>query len=204
VHRRRRNGTVAGTVMLLGALVVGAGSALPCARIASPGFVASSGTTMSAELGFGDLSNSHQSGADATKALLIGAALLIGILGLALILTRVRGLGVLWRILALVALVLPASVTVVLWNYLNSSPADVLSDPTANMEDKLQGLGLSRADDLGILTIKPATGLWLLSAGTLLTFIALWIPATRPTVTAPLPNRPAPASTSPQLDPSSR
>jgi hypothetical protein len=179
MYRRRRSNVVPGVLLFLAAIVIGFATMQPWAHVSGPAFTVGLGDAKSPNIGFNMMPNADM-GQDYTQPFLVGAAVALAVLGLALIATRVRGLGVVWRILAVLALALPALAAYVLWTYVND-PAGTVSESSDDVGTQLSALGLSLAQGIGLVKIEPGPGLWLLTAGTILALLAIVIPARRST-----------------------
>jgi amino acid transporter len=177
-YMHRRNNTIAGLTQLLGAILIAAGAFTPWATITGPNLGISLGGK-STSLGFDVIPNMDSSGDSDSKAVLAVLAGVIAVLALALIATRVRGLGMLWRLGSLVALIVPAVLTVYLWKLVTGDPAEIFHDPNASAADKIRGVLQAGFERLGLIHVDPGLGLWLLSIGSVLVFLGIWIPATR-------------------------
>ncbi|WP_139228914.1 DUF2510 domain-containing protein [Blastococcus tunisiensis] len=120
------------------------------------------------------------------EPLILGCAAALAVLALLLFVTRVPGLGVLWRVLALAALVLLGLTAVTAWSVVND-PASVVADP-----DTLAGqgfeTGVALLEALGFAVVEPGVGLWLLTAGSAIAGIGVLVPATRSRTVAALPH----------------
>jgi len=94
--------------------------------------------------------------------------------GLAVLLIRSRtgSWGVLWRLLAVVSLLLPALVAGGTWYQLAQSPGNQVASPVRSV-----GEPPSLGPDVGLITITPAAGVYLLTVGVLLAFAGCALPA---------------------------
>jgi hypothetical protein len=111
------------------------------------------------------------------RPFLLGGAVGLAVLALLLLVTRVRGLGVVWRVMALVVVAGVGLISVIAWTTIEN-PASVVTDPESPFGRSLES-GTKLAQNLGLLEIKPALGLWLLTVGTGIAGIGLLVPALR-------------------------
>lgn len=178
-HGPRRNNVLPGMLLLGGAIAIGASTLGAWAKVSGPDIALGNG-----KIGFNAIPNmSASSDSDATTILLVTAGV-IAVSGLLLIATRVRALGLLWRLIALAGLVLPAILAVALWRDVTGDPAQVLSDPNASFVSRLGGLLTSGLENLGLVSLTPGSGLWLLTGGGIAVLIGIVVPAIR----VPVPN----------------
>jgi hypothetical protein len=112
------------------------------------------------------------------RPLLLGGAAALAVLALLLFVTRVPGLGVLWRLIALVTAALLGFAAVSAWTVVND-PSTVVATTTDSSFGQALGIGVSLAKSFGLLELQPGIGLWLLTIGTGLAAIAALIPAGR-------------------------
>jgi hypothetical protein len=172
-----RNHAVAGTALLIGAAVsafaanqawVSADATVPLGRYAGVGVTRS--------LGFDHFVTPGGAGGDVTP-LLMGGAAALAVLALLLFATRIPGLGVLWRLVALVTAGLLGLTAAAGWGVIND-PVSVLADPESSAGTIL-GLGLSIAEFFKAASVGPGLGLWLLTVGAVVAAIGALIPAAR-------------------------
>lgn len=107
---------------------------------------------------------------------IFAAAAVLAVAALLLFITRVRGVGLLWRLLALAATAVPAWIAVVAWEVVEN-PASLVTDGDGagrGIEFTVQAAAV-----LGVAQASPGVGLWLLTAGSALAVIAVLIPASR-------------------------
>ncbi len=97
----------------------------------------------------------------------------IALMGLALLLTRIRFVGVVWRAAALVSLFASSAVALFLWRFI-TDPSAAGGDPTW-FQDVAPRLAAGLAD----ATLEPGLGLYLLFAGSLLGLLATFVPSFR-------------------------
>ncbi|MEV8212509.1 DUF2510 domain-containing protein [Leifsonia sp. NPDC077715] len=165
--KHRRNHAVAAIGFIIAALLIGFGLLFPYGV-----FTLLKGADLL-------VTPTHDFALDETSAaLLLAIAIFLAILGLLLLITRVRYLGVLWRILGLAAIVVPAIYAFTLWSFIN--------DPTVTMKEQSNGNVFSEAFALvsdasrgSGWDLTAGLGLWLLSAGVVCGILAALIPAIR-------------------------
>ena len=172
-----RNHAVAGTALLIGAAVsafaatqawVSADATVPLGRYAGLG--------MNGSLGFDHFVTPGGSGGDVTP-LLMGGAAALAVVALLLFATRIPGLGVLWRLVALATAGLLGLTAAAGWAVIND-PVSVVADPESSAGTIL-GLGLSAAEFFTAGSVGPGLGLWLLTVGAGVAAIGALIPAAR-------------------------
>jgi hypothetical protein len=113
------------------------------------------------------------------RQLLLAVGIGIGVCGACLMLTRVRVLGPILRLLTLALATAPAAQAISVWAAVGKTSTDVLDDPDASLLDKsLAGVG-GLLESLGVITIKPAIGLYVLSAACVAVLLGCLIPARR-------------------------
>ncbi len=171
-HRRHHGWTV--LVLLFGVLLIAAGSTLPWGEFALGG-------TDQPPVPYG---GSHVFGFDQTvrfdhSVSNFGPALLIisGVLtlcSLALLLTRIRGLGIAWRVIALGSLVPLAPVLDSLWSIFDESPGTDLEQADSA---PVRAFGLAMRGGGVASTVGP--GLILISLGFVMVVLGCLIPAAR-------------------------
>jgi hypothetical protein len=178
MHRHLRSNSIAGLMLLLGAILIAAGSLAPWAKISGPEIpLAAAGKEK--DLGLDIVPILHRSGDVNIKTILLVVTAVIASCAIALIVTRVRWLGVLCRLGALAALTVPVLLTLLLWRDITRDPADVLEDPNARVLDKIKGLFGSALEHLHLIKIEPDLGLWLLTAGILVAVLGVSVPTVR-------------------------
>lgn len=177
MERHTRNNAVAGVPVLVGAALMGFAATQPWANgtVTVPaGWFA--GMMPGTNPGF-DWLLTPGGGYGDVRPLMIGASAVAALAAIFLSATRMRGLGVLWRLLALPAVVGMSALAVSTWSVVNN-PASVLADPGSPLGRLLEG-GVSGLDAIGLLGIRPGMGLWLLTVGCGIAAIGLLIPALR-------------------------
>jgi hypothetical protein len=105
--------------------------------------------------------------------------------GLILLLTRVRGLGILWRILALIPILIMGAYAGFAW-YFISHPEQLLTSSDQTTQDLEQGLAQG-AQALTGIHVSPGAGLIVLSAAILIGIIAIFLPSIKSEKFVPLP-----------------
>lgn len=161
VHRR--NNAFGGIVVLVGSLLVVFGAVLPWIELKSAGVAVAAGPV--------ELQAAYKSAMDVGElpTVIMWLGVSTGLIALALIATRVRGLGVMWRIFALMTLAFPAVIAVALWSA-------VLKGPDTKT---LGGMVQSALQNTGLLTTEAGQGLYILTIGAALVLIGCFIPAIR-------------------------
>ncbi len=107
------------------------------------------------------------------RVFLILNAAWIALMGLALLLTRIRYVGAVWRVAALVSLVATAILSLFLWRFI-ADPAAAAGDPTW-----FRRIAPDVASALTDATLDPGLGLYLLLGGSVFGLLAAFIPAFR-------------------------
>jgi hypothetical protein len=105
-----------------------------------------------------------------------GGIVLAGVL---LLVTRLRGLGVLWRLAALTLGVVPGVVFYAMWQSATASPVDALRDPHASVGTKIMSGLQGLFQRVGLVHIGPATGLYAGIAGLVCVAVGCFVPARR-------------------------
>ena len=176
--RHRRNNAGAGVLLLLAAMLMGFSAVLPWAQFTGPSLSLGHATT---QIGYDYTPGVNAPTGDTTRAVIIGFAIALAILALALIATRVRGLGVLWRLLALPILALAAWGVWEFWATAIAQPDRFLAD-SPDVADQIFGAGFRLAELIGVVHVDAGAGLWIVSAACVLGLLALVIPAGRSVV----------------------
>lgn len=182
----RRNNVAAGLIVVSGALLLILGAFLPLLTLKSP--------DVGLNIGIAEVSLQYQQELVPVELqmLLIPLGLLLALLGLFLIATRIRGLGILWRVGSLTCFALAGGLALYCWNIIGGDPIGILNAsgrPNEEANDELGDFLEAALQNTGLLTVNPGIGLYVVSLGSALTFIGCCIPATRRTevVQAPLP-----------------
>jgi hypothetical protein len=177
VQKETRNHAAAGVALLVGAALVAfsAGQAWLESRVTIPWGLFTELAPNKA-LGFDTLLAPGGQYGD-VRPLLLGGAAVVGLCALLLFATRVPGVGVVWRLLALAAVAGIGIVAAVAWT--------VVSDPTSVVADDQSSLGevIRTAESVatlsGLLEVGPGRGLWLLTIGGAVAGIGALVPAGR-------------------------
>ena len=175
--RQRRNSSAAGAVLLFGAALIAFSGTQPWAQ-GNIGAVwaQSAGLGVNGALGFDHLLVPGPAEGDVRPAIFGGAAVM-AVAALLLFRTRVRGVGLLWRVMALLAVAAPAWIAAVAWQVVDN-PASLMSDGDG-FWGRTAELGAQNAESLAVAQASPGMGLWLLTAGSATSVIAVLIPASR-------------------------
>ena len=129
-------------------------------------------------LGLG-LDPSAASGLDeASQAILLGASVAVAVIGLLLLVTRVRYLGLLLRLIALLFLAVPATLTVLWWRFV-SDPVAAMQSQEPSIPEQVAGAAGDILNALGLVRVTAGDGLYLISAGTATGILACLVPAFR-------------------------
>ena len=94
--------------------------------------------------------------------------------GVILLATRIRGLGILWRILAAIPVLIMGAYAAYMWYY--------LSNPQGADGDKSVGAGIVQglatgAQDLGLYSVSAGAGLVLLTVAVIVGIVAIFLPS---------------------------
>lgn len=184
--RHRRNNGLAGIVMLNGVLLMAFGSTLPWGDFTlhgyggpGPGDVSYGRETLpyggSHIFGFDQTITSHDWLTDSGRVILIISGV-VALCALALFVTRIRGLGAVWRVISLVSLVPVALVIGSLWSLFDETPGtDIAQSDSA----PVRAFGLAMQTRTVTSLIGP--GLFLVTIGCGLVAVGSLIPAFRST-----------------------
>lgn len=173
--RHRRNHAVAGLGFILSGLLIGFGATQTVANFSGPPIsitlLKSVGLSVTPSGGFG-LDES-------VVPLMLSAAVALVVFGLLLLVTRIRYLGLVWRLGGLVALFLPAFLAISYWSSIND-PITALQQGTDNAvaDAALEAMRGTRGT---LWDLSAAAGLYIVSAGVVCGIIAALIPAIRRT-----------------------
>jgi hypothetical protein len=119
----------------------------------------------------------------------------VALLGLLLVITRVRGLGVVWRLGVLAVLLLPAYLVLSLWK-IAVDPAAIGGASRAFWRtvrvDQIAALS-----DLGEIDVDGGAGLIVMVLGTICSFIGCCVPAVKDRPADPRGTQPPPRTTGP-------
>jgi hypothetical protein len=111
------------------------------------------------------------------RPLLLGGAAVVALCALLLFATRVPGVGVFWRLLALAAVAGTGIVAAVAWTVV-SDPTSVVAEDQSRLGDVMR-TAESIATSSGLLEVGPGRGLWLLTIGCAVVGIGAFVPAGR-------------------------
>lgn len=179
--RHRRNNGLAAIVMLNGVLLMAFGSTLPWGEFrVGPGAIEFGGFNNETLpyggnhiFGFDQTITPHDWLFDSGRVILI-ISVVVALCALALFVTRVRGLGALWRVISLVSLVPVAMVIGSLWSVFDETPGtDIAQSDSA----PVRAFGL--AMQTGLVTSLIGPGLFLVTIGFGLAAVGSLIPAFR-------------------------
>lgn len=172
--RQRRNHAVAGIGVLLGAALASAGVTQPLMEYSTAAFDVS----VFRALNLGLKPSLPGSVDDQSGILLLALCGVAALMGLLLLVTRVRYLGVMWRVIAIAAFLLPAWCTFVWWRWIRDPMGFFTS---ADMPEPAKWAS-RLPETLGVLKITPELGIYLLSVGLLIGLISTLVPAIRSSV----------------------
>jgi hypothetical protein len=159
---------------VLGAILIGFGATQPLADFTGPPI----GINLLREINL-TVTPSGGYGLDpSTLSLFLTGAAALAVLGLLLLVTRVRFLGLVWRLGGLIVLAVPALLSYSNWMF--------ITDPTATLKQRAhgdllgQGIAILAEQTRGIAwDVAPGTGLYLLSGGVICGVLASLVPAMR-------------------------
>lgn len=172
--KHRRNHVLTALGLLVAAGLIALGAYQPVISVRGPEW----SLELTKGLGIG-LDPSASGGLDETsQALLVSFAAATAIMGLLLLVTRVRYLGLFWRMLALAFLAVPAVLSFYWWRFV-SDPVAALQPADPTVADKLLGSAESLVTGLGLVRVTAGQGLYLLAGGTLLGILSCLVPALR-------------------------
>jgi hypothetical protein len=157
--------------MLLGAVAMLFGSVGAWAQVSIPKLDIE---TLQLDLG---LVPQLAAGDDSLKTVVQVCAVALGVLAIVLTLTRVRGLGVLWRMLYLMTWLVLTGIALYLWSLVLADPTAILDDPSVSPLLKVGAAVLSGLERLGLVSVGPGLGLYALSVGSLLGLVGLCLPS---------------------------
>jgi hypothetical protein len=173
-----RNNATAGIPLLVSALIIGFASTQPWAKGALniPGGPLAE-VTPNGSLGFDVLLLPDGAGYGDFTPVLLGAAIFLGLLAIALTVTHVPGLGIVWRLLAAVTIVGLGALCAMAWMVV-TDPVSAVRDDTSPVDEVLGGLA-EAGRSLGLIDIAPGLGLWFLTAGVGIAAVSTFVPAGR-------------------------
>ncbi|RKR75941.1 hypothetical protein [Frondihabitans australicus] len=167
VHRR--NHAAPGVVLIIAGLGILIAAILPLIQFTGPGV-----TALARGIGM-TLTNDGAYEPDPWQfSLWVGGTVFV--LGFILLATRIRGLGALWRILALLAL-LAVGVYVAFWWFFLSDPSRFLASQDQSLGGQLKSGITSLLEGTGAYSITPGIGLLVASIAAGLGIIGVFLPA---------------------------
>jgi hypothetical protein len=177
MYRQRRNNSLPGLVILVGAALLALAPRFSWAPVSIPPLGIDDrplklDAVPGLDFGGGDSAN--------LPAWTLATAAVIGVLGLLLAATRIPGLGPVWRVAVLLILTVPGSTAFYLWS-LHKDPLTGFSKASPGFWGQLKAGGTIGYDELGSIVVGSGPALYLLAAGTLCAFIGCCIPAGRET-----------------------
>jgi hypothetical protein len=173
--RSRRNNVLPGLLVVAGGVLLFLASAKPW--IAVTGFPVS--VTFKSMVQVGVDPNFSQGADGNLRQLMQILAVGVAVTGLLLLATRIAGVGVPCRLVALGLTVIPGVIFYHVWQAANTSPLEALQDPSASIPDKIAGVFLGGAAAMGLVHIGPATGLYIGIAGMVCVVLGCFVPAGR-------------------------
>lgn len=180
VHRR--NHAAPGIVLLIAGGLILLSSALPLLQFTGPGVgVLAKGLGMTLT---GDGSYEPD-----PAGLWYWTGGLVCLFALVLLVTRIRGLGALWRILAILP-VLVVAVVAAFWWYFLSDPSRFLAEQDQSLSGTIRSGITSLLEGSGAYSITPGLGLVVMSAAAVLGVIGAFLPAGKTEKYVPLPGQP--------------
>ncbi len=188
--RHRRNNALAGIVLLIAAILIASSAFLPWAHFEGPTIDL---RAVTASVSYDMTPGVNAPDNDVTRPAILIFGAVVGALALALVATRVRGLGVLWRLIALVVIAGPIIASWFVWTNVIADPAGYIGQDTS-ISGQLGAVGFNLAQALGLIRVAAGTGLWAMSIGAGLGFVAIWIPAVRSQTLVLLPGQPYPGA----------
>lgn len=188
----RRNNVVPGTCLTAGGVLLAVASNQAWVALEVSGLSIGSGILRTIlQVG---LTPTYERGSPGeTRTLLLALAIAIGVLGLILITTRAPYVGVIWRIAAALAAVVPVVICAQAWR----SSSWTLGQAVGPEGDRLLGTATSAAAPVAFV-LDPAPGLFLMSAGLILVGAGVIAPSRR---TAGSPIRAYPPAVEPAVEP---
>jgi hypothetical protein len=161
--RKRRNAYLAALFMLVGVAFLVVGTLVPVINLSS---------IVGLEFDHASVDLSSDVEFSSLLPVALGFGFVVLFFAALLALTRRQGLGILWRALALAALVVPGAVTAVFWYYV-ANPDEIAASGDFSVKDRVLGAGAA----FGIGDASPGIGLWLLTLGCLIVVIGCFVPA---------------------------
>lgn len=182
--KHRRNSSLAGCVMLVGVLIMAVSSEQAWGHFEIAHILKFLPLGASHDFAFDQAIFSDGTISDVRPAILI-VCVVVGLCALALFVTRVRGLGLLWRVISLGAMVIVGVIVVDLWSVVND-PGGVMQNSDSRGAQTL-GTIFKIGQTFNALKAGPGPGLWMLTVGAGLAVVGALIPAFRSKETVPEP-----------------
>lgn len=173
--RHRRFHTKSGLALLLAGVLTAAATTQGFVRITGSSLVdvAARGIGLQGDTGVDYTVD------DQRRIVLVVAALGFLLAGCLLLLTRVRGIGVIWRLTALACLLMTAVFVAFGWTFINDPSASFTAHQSLLSRVETGGFNTARA--IGAISVQPGPGLYLLTAATVIALVGVLVPAVRRT-----------------------
>lgn len=169
-YRHRRNSSLAAVVMLVGSALIAFGSTQSWAGV--------SVLTDKVDLDW-DKTVTSDGSVSNFEPFLLTVSIAVAVCALLLMVTRVRGLGVVWRLISLAFLASFTFVLVLTWQTVNDPALLSKHLPGGGVVQGLGGLITNFFKTTGALSVEPGKGLWLATIGCGLAAVGSLIPAFR-------------------------
>ena len=170
--RHRRGNAGAGILLLLAGLAIAVSATQPWMQLVGPNI-----SLGSEVVGVGVNPSVAVPVDEELQSMVAFSGIAVAVLACLLSVTRVRGLGVVWRLLALVVILLPALAAAEAWALIGDVEATEQSETTAVEQlGALMGDGL---EALGLVTLEPTPGLFILTVGLVTALVGVLVPARR-------------------------
>jgi hypothetical protein len=176
---RRRNHAVAGLALVVAGALTWVATGQGFVRIDGPGFTEG----LASKLGLGDRTGVDYLLSQDRRVVLHVAALGLVVVGLLLLVTRLRFLGLLWRLGGLCCVGLTGVFAYAGWRFV-SDPASGIKDNGSAGSALFRG-GVDLAHGLGLVHVKPGPGLCLVAAASIVALLGVLTPAIRRTRVTP-------------------